>query len=90
MTVNELKNLLEQMADAGYGEREVLFAYQANYPLQDHIAGGWIPGHRRRRRRRGRDDEATDDEVVYLVSGGQVYDKPYGPSRAFSEAVESL
>jgi hypothetical protein len=28
--------------------------------------------------------------VVYLVSGGQVYDQPYGPSRAFSEAVESL
>ena len=35
-------------------------------------------------------DDATDDEAVYLVSGGQVYDKPYGPSRAFSEAVESL
>ena len=84
MTVNELKDLLEQMADAGYGDREVLFAYQQNYPLQDHIAGGWIPGHD------DDEDDATDDEVVYLVSGGQVYDKPYGPSRAFREAVESL
>ena len=43
MTVNELKNLLEQMADAGHGEREVLFVYQQNYPLQDEIKGGWIP-----------------------------------------------
>jgi len=87
MTVNELKNLLEQMADAGFGEREVLFAYQSNYPLQDHIAGGWVPDLANDEED---DDEATDDEVVYLVSGGQVYDKPYGPSRAFSEAVESL
>ena len=93
MTVNELKNLLEQMADEGFGEREVLFAYQANYPLQDHIAGGWIPGpadDADADEDADADDEATDDEVVYLVSGGQVYDKPYGPSRAFSEAVESL
>lgn len=92
MTVNELKNLLEQMADAGYGDREVLFAYQANYPLQDHIAGGWIPDLAAddEGEDEDEDDEATDDEVVYLVSGGQVYDKPYGPSRAFSEAVESL
>ena len=86
MTVNELKNLLEQMADEGLGEREVLFAYQQHYPLQDHIAGGWIP--------RPADDEDedddTDDQVVYLVSGGQVYDQPYGPSRAFSEAIETL
>ena len=87
MTVNELKNLLEQMADAGHGDREVLFAYQANYPLQDHIAGGWIPGPADDE---DEDDDATDAEVVYLVSGGQVYDQPYGPSRAFSEAVESL
>ena len=85
MTVNELKNLLEQMADAGYGDREVLFAYQANYPLQDHIAGGWVPGHIAYM-----DDEAADESVVYLVSGGQVHDQPYGPSQAFSEAVESL
>jgi hypothetical protein len=88
MTVNELKNLLEQMADEGLGDREVLFAYQANYPLQDHIAGGWIPGPADDE---DEHDDATDDEVVvYLVSGGQVHDQPYGPSRAFAEAVESL
>ncbi len=87
MTVNELKNLLDQMADEGYGDREVLFAYQANYPLQDHIAGGWVPGPADDE---DEDEDATDAEVVYLVSGGQVYDQPYGPSRAFSEAVESL
>jgi hypothetical protein len=71
----------------GYGDREVLFAYQRHYPLQDHIAGGWIPGPADDE---DADDDATDDEVVYLVSGGQVYDQPYGPRRAFEEAVESL
>ena len=58
--------------------------YQQHYPLQDHIAGGWIPGPAD-----DEEDEATDDQVVYLVSGGQVYDSPTdraGPS----EAVESL
>lgn len=92
MTVNELLNLLEQMADAGCGDREVLFAYQANYPLQDHIAGGWIPGPADEADEddESPDDEAISDAVVYLVSGGQVSDIPYGPSRAFSEAVESL
>ena len=30
MTVNELLELLEDMADAGYGDREVLFTYQHN------------------------------------------------------------
>ncbi len=85
MTVNELKNLLEQMADEGYGDREVLFAYQANYPLQDHIAGGWVPGHIAYM-----DDEPVDDSVVYLVSGGPVHDQPYGPSRAFDGATKYL
>jgi hypothetical protein len=85
MTVNELKNLLDEMAEDGRGECEVLFVYQESYPLQDHIADGWIPAT---------DDEdeadAIDDQVVYLVSGGQVYDNPYGPSRAFDEAVKTL
>ena len=89
MTVNELRNLLDQMADAGLGEREVLFAYQANYPLQDHIAGGWIwePANDGREEE---DEGDVDDSVVYLVSGGQVHDRPYGPRRAFDEAVRSL
>ena len=43
MTVNELRDLLEGMVENGYGEREVLFVYQQNYPLQDHIGGGWVP-----------------------------------------------
>ncbi len=85
MTVNELLNLLEQMADSGYGDREVLFAYQENYPLQDRIAGGWIPGHAA-----DMDDAPVDESVVYLVSGGQCYDQPYGPSQAFVDATESL
>jgi len=85
MTVNELLALLEDMADAGYGDREVLFAYQQHYPLQDHIAGGWVPGHNAYM-----DDDPVDESVVYLVSGGQCHEMPNGPSRAFEEVSESL
>jgi hypothetical protein len=93
MTVNEVKDLLEQMADAGHGDSELLFAYQSNYPLQDHIKGGWIPGESEA----DGDDEDEDQDndecpanTVYLVSGGQCHSDPYGPARAFREAVECL
>ena len=88
MTVNELRDLLEEMVENGYGEREVLFTYQSNYPLQDHIAGGWVPGHVAYMD--DEPEEETDQNAVYLVSGGQCYEMPYGPSRAFEEASESL
>jgi len=94
MTVNELKDLLEQMEDAGHGDSEVLFTYQSNYPLQDTIKGGWIPGESEAD---DEDEEDSDDDsddcpanTVYLVSGGQCHSDPYGPSRAFREAVECL
>ncbi len=53
-------------------QAEVRFVYQASYPLQDKVQGVW---------------HAEDNEkVVYIVSGGQNYDEPYGPRAAFQEA----
>ena len=90
MTVTEIKDLMQQMEDAGHGDSEVLFTYQSNYPLQDHIKGGWIPGESED----GDDEDEDRDEcpakTVYLVSGGQCHSDPYGPSQAFREAVECL
>jgi len=88
MTVNEMRDLLEDMIENGYGEREVLFVYQQNYPLQDHIAGGWVPGHDADPD--GGPEDETNENAVYLVSAGQCYDQPYGPSQAFDEVCESL
>jgi hypothetical protein len=54
-----------------------------------HIAGGWV-WEPKNDDREEEDEGDVDDSVVYLVSGGQVHDRPYGPRRAFDEAVESL
>lgn len=45
MTVNELRDLLEDTVENGYGKREVLSVYQQNYPLQKHFAGRRVPVH---------------------------------------------
>jgi hypothetical protein len=93
MTVTEIKDLMQQMEDAGHGDSEVLFTYQDNYPLQDHIKGGWIPEESDADSDDEDEDQDSDDcpaNTVYLVSGGQCSSDPYGPSRAFREAVECL
>lgn len=94
MTVQELKNLLEQAIEQGCGDMEVRFTYQENYPLQDTVAGGWAAclaetGFE--------SDEDVEELAVleklghfYLVSGGQDRDMPYGPKRAFEECSEYL
>ena len=75
MKVTELLQLLEEVDP----EAEVGFVYQQNYPLQDVIAGVWDA------------TEAGADPTyagkAYIVSGGQVWDMPYGPARAFAEVT---
>ena len=51
-------------------------ARAANYSLQDHIVGGWIPTPDPED-----EDDPVDETVVYLVSDGQCHDMPYGPGR---------
>lgn len=84
MTVTELRDVLNQAIENGCGDRELRFAYQANYPLQDLVEGVWYDD----------DDEADQEEagtnVFYLVSGGQDYDTPYAPRVAFEECTTEL
>jgi hypothetical protein len=56
---------------------EVRFVYQSNYPLQDKVAGVWVAE---------RGDDSAEEGVVYIVSGGQNNEMPYGPGAAFQEA----
>jgi hypothetical protein len=91
MKVSEIYELIRDLVDAGYGDSEMLFVHQQNWPLQEQIAGFWMPEW-------GSEDEEDDDNdppsrrttedkhglpYMYLVSGGQNREKPYGPSEAF-------
>lgn len=75
MTVNQLIERLEELRQIDHGDDEVRFVYQENYPLQDRIRGVWVS-----------DCEGDDPDVVYIVSGGQCRDNPYGPVDAFAES----
>jgi len=82
--VQDLHRALQQLIEMGLGEAELRFTYQSNYPLQDLVEGLWVDEERLY-------EEDTDDDteppVVYLVSGGQDHDSPYGPRQAFEEAT---
>ena len=90
MTVDDLRDLLDDLLDCGAGDRELMFVYQSNYPLQDHVACVWDPEN-------GIVEDEDDPPArrsthnkdgvpyVYLVSGGQNHRKPYGPREAFDE-----
>lgn len=50
-------------------EAEVRLAYQQSYPLQDHVRGAV----------QSQEADELAAPLVWIVSGGQVYDTPYGP-----------
>ena len=81
MTVNQLIERLQEMCEMGYEDCEVRFVYQENYPLQEDVRGVWINDDED-----DEDGEESSEQVVYIVSGGQCRDNPYGPRRAFVEA----
>lgn len=81
MTVDQLRQRLEEMCEMGYEDREIRFVYQDTYPLQEDIRGLWI-----KEDEEDGDEEGSSEQVVYIVSGGQCRDNPYGPRRAFAEA----
>lgn len=82
MTVRELIDRLEEVAEQHGEDRPVRLVYQQNYPLQDTVKGVWAPEPDEET---GEIDPASDG-AVYVVSAGQIYDKPYGPAQAFEEA----
>lgn len=83
-TVQDLFNVLEELMEAGHGERELRVAYQPNYPLQAHFDGvsvpeDWLPDE---------DTEPEDIEKrkampIFLVCGSSDYDNPYAPRAVF-------
>ena len=86
MTVQELRDVLDQAIEAGLGDVETRFAYQANYPLQDKIEGVWFDDDIEN----DEDGELRVDATFYLVSGGQDYDNPYAPRAAFENCTTEL
>lgn len=85
MTVNEMIERLQDVAEDGFGECELRLAFQPNWPLQFTIAGITIPDDESRSM--GEPDEEPDDaaSVVYLVEGGHpTDDSPYAPAWAFA------
>lgn len=84
LTVKQLRDLLNRAVNDGLGDRELRFAYQANAPLQDVVAGVWYED----------DDEDVQEEadtnVFYLVSGGQDAETPYAPCVVFEECNTKL
>ena len=78
MTVADLMELLEN-ADP---EAEVRLAMQPSYPLQHKIRGVVTHEDLDLEEALEDDDEDGPDElagIVWIVEGGQVYDRPYLP-----------
>ena len=75
MTVNDLIEILQNAAEDGYGERNILIAEQPSYPLAAVFKGVYVEG----------EEEAEDkgeEAAVWLVSGANTYDRnPYSVPR---------
>jgi hypothetical protein len=45
MTVTEMKDICELMEEQGHGDKQMVFVYQQNYPLQSSIRGICVPAN---------------------------------------------
>ena len=100
MTLSELIERLQELADAGHGDTEVLAVHQPRYPLQETVSGVWVLEDDGRCEECGRSlvdgecpdcgslpDDGNEERFVYIVVGGQhPKASPYGPRQAFEEA----
>lgn len=87
MTVNEMIERLEEVAEDGYGNCELRLAFQPRWALQFTIGGIATPDDASRGQ--GEPDEEPDDaaSVVYIVEGEHPGDdSPYAPAWAFTAA----
>ena len=90
MTVNEMIERLEEVAEHGFGQRELRLAFQFARPewaLQYTIGGIAVPDDKSRGM--GKPDEEADDaaSAVYIVDGEYPDDdSPYAPPWAFAAA----
>jgi hypothetical protein len=89
MTVNELIERLQECVDEdeANGEREVLLATQPSWPLQYHVRGACTSEEAHEYDEPDEDNVSGDPECVYIVEGGQHYDRPYAPRGAFDAAA---
>lgn len=83
MTVNELIEQLQEIAEDGYGETDVRLAFQPNWPLQFEVGRVTAPDEAGE----GHPDEESAEEpvpVVYIAEGGHPHSgSPYAPGWAF-------
>ena len=86
MTLSELIERLQELADAGHGDTEVMVVHQPHYPLQETIGGVWTPEDEPKGRcgECGRplsdgecpecgwtpDDSKEQEHFVYIVANG--------------------
>jgi hypothetical protein len=79
LTVADLIEALQEIADAGHADLEVRLATQPSWPLQHHLS-----------RDIGLRAVSDRDETlaVYLLEAGQVYDMPYAPAGIFKGRLE--
>ena len=78
MTVNELIERLQEVAEDGLGDSEIRLAFQPNWPLQFDIGGLAVPDDS--------DEETPEAPVVYLVEGDSIHESPYAPGWVFAAA----
>jgi hypothetical protein len=78
VTVNELIERLQDVADDGLGECEVRLAFQPSWPMQFNVGGIAVPDDTT--------DEAPETPVVYLVEGSSIHESPYAPGWVFAAA----
>jgi hypothetical protein len=81
MTVNEMIERLQKVAEDGFGECELHLAFQPTWALQFTVGGIAVPDDESRGM--GKPDEEPDDaaSVVYIVEGGHPQDdSPYAPA----------
>lgn len=82
MTVNEMIERLQEVAESGSGDCELRLAFQPSWPLQFTIGGIAEPEDP------SRDVESVDAaSVIYIVQGDHPSDdSPYAPAWAFDTA----
>ena len=82
MTVNEMIERLQEIAEDGLGDREIRLAFQPSWPLQ-FVVGG-IATAEDEEEHDGDDDQApAADAAVYITEGNHPDDSPYAPAWVF-------
>lgn len=86
MTVNELIERLQEVADDGLGEATVRLAFQPSWGLQFNVGGISIPDDdgNEDEENPGEDADEGADPVVFIFEGSSPHDSPYAPGWAFN------